>query len=553
MSSKGGKAAQKSDDITGMPRRNRMTEVTPNVKQTSKREQDIAKKSKKDEKNGLLKYFGNRVRIPAPTSKETPIDAVMQRRESRDKGNNTSNGAGDRVGEKNKFALRKSGKSMPSKASKPEDEANMITDIRKGGTPKTVENEREHTVYLEAMSKTPLKEKGKKGEAKQKKKNETSEKEDDRTKAKKKATFAEMVEKDANQIQCIEYTKCVVGFAIRVDKGNNTKGGFDKKLMEGLGFMQTYINKHASFHPIGKDQTVKPIREKTDMPKYQVTTKNYFSIPNQRAFNNVRQDGGRVFKGSAVMGFSTDPQTCLDDASGDLRMMGCAIYYKKCHKVNTVATLMLAGAPSTIEEYIIKRTTDKELMVLEKKLLLTNMDYKLTKSQSKKWISYAVVEEFPAGMPWEGAEERKQKQGTSNARLAYVFHKHQPDHKRMKRLLAYAKLMDIWRKHWGNTAFTIEIPDERSAQGVKTKYIQMVQTHGLVQLSIGAALIDGMFDIDTPFMLHLLPGVDGKPRPPTTSSVREVFRLMEINKKKGVDMLINRIKRNVHRQLLERS
>ncbi len=60
---------------------------------------------------------------------------------------------------------------------------------------------------------------------------------------------------------------------------------------------------------------------------------------------------------------------------------------------------MLVGAPNTIEEDIIKQATDKELMVLEKKLLLINMDYKLTKSQSKKWISFAVVREFPAGMP----------------------------------------------------------------------------------------------------------------------------------------------------------
>jgi hypothetical protein len=193
---------------------------------------------------------------------------------------------------------------------------------------------------------------------------------------------------------------------------------------------------------------------------------------------------------------------------------------------------MLVGAPITIEEDIIKQTMDKELMVLEKKLLLTNMDYKLTKSQSKNWISYAVVREFPAGMPWEGAEERKQKQGTSNARLAYVFHIHQLDYERMKRLLAYAKEMDIWHNHWGNAAFTIEIPDERSAQGVKIKYIQMVQTHGLVQLSMGAALIDGMIDINTPFTLRLLPGADGKPRPPTTTSVREVFSLMEINEEK---------------------
>jgi hypothetical protein len=147
---------------------------------------------------------------------------------------------------------------------------------------------------------------------------------------------------------------CIVGFAIRVDKGNNTKRGFDKKLLEDLTFMQTYIAKHASFHPIGKDQTTRPIKEKTDMPKYQVTMRSNFSIPNPRVFNNVSQDGGRVIKGLAVMGFLTDPQTCLDDALGDLWMMGCAIYYKKCQGVNTVATQVLIGAPNTIEEDIIK-------------------------------------------------------------------------------------------------------------------------------------------------------------------------------------------------------
>jgi hypothetical protein len=71
--------------------------------------------------------------------------------------------------------------------------------------------------------------------------------------------------------------------------------------------MQTYINKHASFHPIGKDQTAKPIKEKTDMPKYQVTMRSYFSIPNPMVFDNVSQDGGRVIKGLAVMGFFDRP------------------------------------------------------------------------------------------------------------------------------------------------------------------------------------------------------------------------------------------------------
>jgi hypothetical protein len=296
--------------------------------------------------------------------------------------------------------------------------------------------------------------------------------------------------------------------------------------------MQTYIDKHASFHLIGKDQTARPIKEKTDMPKYQVMMRIYFSIPNSRAFDNVSQDGGRVIKELAVMGFLTDPQTCLDDALGDLWMIGCTIYYKKCQEVDAVATQVLIGAPNTIEEDIIKQTMDEELMVLEQKVLLTDTDYKLTRSQSKKWITYAVVREFPTGMPWEGVEEKKQKQGTNNARLAYVLHVYQPDYERMKKLLAYAKELDIWHKHWGNAAFTIKLPNEKSPQGVKTKCIQMVQMHGSVQLSMGTALIKGMIDIDTSFMLRLLPGVDGKPRTPTTTLVREVFSLMEINEKK---------------------
>jgi hypothetical protein len=60
----------------------------------------------------------------------------------------------------------------------------------------------------------------------------------------------------------------------------------------------------------------------------------------------------------------------------------------------------------------------------------------------------------------------------------------------------------------------------------------MVQMHGSVQLSMGAGLIEGMININTSFTLRLLPGADGKPRTPTTTSVREVFSLMEINEKK---------------------
>jgi hypothetical protein len=119
--------------------------------------------------------------------------------------------------------------------------------------------------------------------------------------------------------KAVDYKKCMVSFRVRVDKGNNTKEGVDKKIIKGLTFMQIYIDRNASFHPIGLDKALKPIKEKGDMPKYQVTMRNYFSVPNQRAFDNVSQGGGRVIKGLAVMGFTNDPQRCLNDAAGDLR------------------------------------------------------------------------------------------------------------------------------------------------------------------------------------------------------------------------------------------
>jgi hypothetical protein len=268
------------------------------------------------------------------------------------------------------------------------------------------------------------------------------------------------------------------------------------------------------------------------MPKYQVTMRNYFCIPNPRAFDNVNANGGRVIKGSAIMGFTNNPQQCLNNAAEDLRMMGCAIFYKKCQEVDTVTLQILIGAPNTIKEDIIKQTMDKELRKIESTLLLSDKNYKLTREQSNNWIRYAVVKDLPAGMPWEGLEEKKQKQGTSNACLTYVLHVHQPDHERMKTLLAYAKEKNIWHKIWGNPTFTIETPNERESIGVKTKYIQMVQTHRSVQLSMGAATIEGMINVDMIFELRLLPGADGKAQSLTKMSVNEIFSKMELNGKK---------------------
>ena len=81
-------------------------------------------------------------------------------------------------------------------------------------------------------------------------------------------------------------------------------------------------------------------------------------------------------------------------------------------------------------------------------------------------------------------------------------------------------------------AFTVEIPENNSQQGEKTRYIQMVQTHGLVQLSLGAALINGVIDADSKFLLQLTPDLDGTPREPTQTLLRDVFRMMEVNGRK---------------------
>ncbi len=109
---------------------------------------------------------------------------------------------------------------------------------------------------------------------------------------------------------------------------------------------------------------------------------------------------------------------------------------------------------------------------------------------------------------------------------------HEPDYARMKMLLAYAKEWKVWHKHWGNSAFTMEIPMEKSPQAEKTRCIQMIQTHGSIQLSMGTALLEGLINADTTFTLRLLLDADRKARPPTSTSVRKIFSFMEIHDKK---------------------
>jgi hypothetical protein len=209
--------------------------------------------------------------------------------------------------------------------------------------------------------------------------------------------------------------------------------------------------------------------------------------------------------------------------------MGCTIYFKQCQEVNTVACMLLLSALNMIEEEVIQRTINEELQQIEQRLISdNNAEYKFPQCRIFKWLKYAVVREYPVGMPWEGAEEKNQKQSTNNTCLAFILHIHEPDYARMATLLTFAKEWKVWHKHWGNAAFTVEIPNERSLQTEKNRYIQMVQTHGSVQLSMGVVLLKGLIDADTIFSLRLLPDAEGKAREATVTSVREIFSLMKI-------------------------
>jgi hypothetical protein len=443
-------------------------------------------------KKDLTAVFGKGKRSPVPTTQRNPIETIIQRRELQSgtptgKGDSGA-GAGGKKDDNNSWRTplvkKKKDKSNVTpqgvegeegqNKNKPRSDDDKSTGEQSKGT-----EQAGYTVDLESMgasmrtkspkTKTPKSKKSKeKQEDSAKKLNQTP---------RKKTSFAPEESEEGKKKEAEEVAvkfQCVIGFTIRVDRGNNTKGGFDKKLSEGLTFLREFVDPAASILPNGKDKWLGPIKSKLDLPIYQLTMRNYFNMPNQMAFSNVNQDNGRVIKGSAIMGFSTNPKNCLDDAAGDLRTMGCSLFYKKCQEVDTVSKFIVLGVPNSIKEVVIKDTLDKVLSELESRLLQTDSKYKLT---SKNWINYAIHREFPPRMPWEDAEEKKKKQGDNNARLAYVLQVYQPDYDRISKLCYIAKQRKLWANHWGNTAFTVEIPENDSQQGKKVLLDLQVSTY----------------------------------------------------------------------------
>jgi hypothetical protein len=209
----------------------------------------------------------------APSREGTLIDAILQHRERgsyHDKGEreetNLASFKGTKttkskkqeqtadtgeVQEDKKRASRKSKQKSNSqgsddKTSRRSKRTKSVDDILACGRKKEAETE---VINLEAM-RGALRTKGS-GKSKSKDANQTP---------KKSATFAEAASKPASQgtETNITYNKRVVSFMIRIDKGKDTKVGFNKKVIAGLSFIQTYINKHTAFFAIDKSDSSRP-------------------------------------------------------------------------------------------------------------------------------------------------------------------------------------------------------------------------------------------------------------------------------------------------------
>ncbi len=73
----------------------------------------------------------------------------------------------------------------------------------------------------------------------------------------------------------------------------------------------------------------------------------------------------------------------------------------------------------------------------------------------------------------------------------------------------------------------------------------MVQSHGAMQLSMGAATIPGIVTATRKFVLRLTPEENGKPREPTEKSLMDILQMMETADKK-VWICVTRESNGIH-------
>ena len=89
------------------------------------------------------------------------------------------------------------------------------------------------------------------------------------------------------------------------------------------------------------------------------------------------------------------------------------------------------------------------------------------------------------------------------------------------------KAKKVWHEEWSDCSFTVQVPDETFSDGEVTRYVQMIQTHGSVQLSYGVSTIPGLLDLDTKFKIERVAN-----QPTTLISVKDIIRAMTLEDKK---------------------
>jgi hypothetical protein len=199
----------KSNKITLTPNRPRV-QVTPNEKTTGRRIEDPPKKSRYN-KGQMEAFFGPGMRETAP-------------------------------------GKQKDQSTRTKKAAELEEGYNKKARLEDEYSEESKEREKGFAVNLEAMD-TPLR--GKRSSrvttAKALKIAKTASNVASTEKKKgKKSTFVEVASPpsplEAINKQGFQYQKCIVGFAIRVDKGQKSKKNFDKKIREALFFLRSHID-----------------------------------------------------------------------------------------------------------------------------------------------------------------------------------------------------------------------------------------------------------------------------------------------------------------------
>jgi hypothetical protein len=364
-----------------------------------------------------------------------------------------------------------------------------------------------------------------------------------KVKAKTSTKFADAAKKQAPSHNYM----AVVGFAIRVGKGKETWKAFKKKWGDALNFLRMEIDEGACILPKDMGSGGLPIVNGAGFPGYQATArKQYLAIPNKYAFTQVKGEGGRTVKGFCQMGFEEEPKGVLELAEGDLRDMGCIIYYKPHQAMDTLQEYALLGVPNTYEAQRVKAIADTELKRLETVMQVDDPEnFPLYRDQGQRgWMKFEVIKDWPEGMPWENDGDSRKKR-EPNGRLCFQFIVKTEHNQRFESLLAAAKDRDMWRAPFGKYAHTIKMPprdvpeEELFTEGELANYIQCIMNHGSIQLSYGATDIAGLYNAEESVTLRRLPGLRDEDRTPIIKNVRDVMMAMEVE---GEDMWVSLLK-----------